>query len=138
MTAGSDLGAVLVMGARLPLRYWKERMLFRGLQDQMTSQLTGGLFPAKLASGAHPAFSLQELPDRAGFRVCPCSSRKPFHTKRYRYIKEGSCLRYTGHITDRNSYLIENVPFNIPPAVARTLRFMGEVPEECIGSETIA
>jgi len=124
----SILGAVI----RLPLPYWQPRMFFLGARDKELLQLTERRFPVK-PKRSHPIFSLEALPDRVGFRVCPCSSRKPYDTRRYRFIEKGCTLLHTGNSMDRNSYLVEKVTFNIPPSVARALRFWGEVPGNCMG-----
>ena len=123
------LGAV----NRLPLQYWKPNMFFVGAQDKTLSELTQGRFPAKQSKRkTHPVFSLEQLPFQTGFKVCPCSSRPPFQQNRCHYIKKGCRLKHTDHLMDRNSYLIEQVTFNIPSSVAFRLRFRGEVPDECV------
>ena len=134
-TAKRDLDEILGSVAGLPLSYWRERMFFRGLPDELAFQLTGGLFPARRSQGAHPVFSLKALPEAAGFRVCPCSSKSPFREKNFRYIRKGCRLLHTNHTMDRPSYLIDKIQLNIPRSVAPHLRFMGEVPEECIKDE---
>jgi hypothetical protein len=97
--------------------------------------LSEGLFPAGPITGTHPVFSLQAQPDGVGFRVCPCSSKRPYHEKNPRYIRKGCRLLHTGHTLDRNSYLLEMIQFNIPRSIATELRFMGQVPEDCIVHE---
>ena len=135
MTAQKDLEAILGSVAGLPLPYWKERMFFRGLPDRSALNLSGGRFPAGPIRGTHPVFSLTPQPNGVGFKVCPCSSKKPYHQGKFRYIRKGCRLIYTGHTLDRNSYLVEKVQFNIPRSIAVELRFMGQVPEACIGHE---
>lgn len=132
MTAERDLESILGAVTGLPLPYWKERMLFRGLQDKLSFQWSGGRFPARPGSGTHPVFSLKALPDGARFRVCPCSSKRPFGEKSFRFIQKGCRLLHTGYIMDRHSYLIEKIQLNIPDSLAPRLRFLGEVPEEHI------
>lgn len=124
-----------ILGAvnRLPLQYWKPNMFFVGAQDKTLSELTQGRFPAKQSKRkTHPVFSLEQLPLKTGFKVCPCSSKPPSQQNRCRYIKKGCRLIYTGHLMDRNSYLVEKVVFNIPSSVAHRMRFRGRVPEECL------
>ncbi|MDD5204085.1 MAG: hypothetical protein PHS17_01615 [Desulfobacterales bacterium] len=110
-------------------------MFFRGLPDKLAYEWSGGQFPAKPGSGNHPVFSSKPLPDGTGFRVCPCSSKRPFDEKSFRFIRKGCRLLHTGYTMDRNSYLIEKIRLNIPRTLAHRLRFLGEVPEECIRHE---
>ncbi len=131
MTAERDLDAVLCSVRSLPLRYWRERMIFLGLKDTRFRGLTGGLFPAKTGT-THPLFSLRKLPEEVGFKVCPCSSKKPFGDKPFRYVEKGCVLLHTGNVMDRNSYLVESIRFNIPSSEAYDLHFLGEVPPECL------
>lgn len=136
VTAATGLEAILVEGARLPLRYWRSRFFFTGGRDPDLFEATGGRFPVTpVADKTHPVFAIKPLPDGAGCRVCPCSSKKPFRKadrQKARSIPGGCVLNHTGFVTDRRSYLIESVTFNIPASVARNLRFRGEVPETCI------
>lgn len=132
MTAEKDIEAVLGSVTNLPLRYWKEKMFFRGLPDKSAFQLTAGQFPVRPTSGSHPVFSLKALPEKAGFRVCPCSSKRPFSRETCRFIGKGCLLLHTGFAIDRDSFLIEKFQFNIPRSQAHRLRFLGEVPEECL------
>jgi len=135
LAADTGLAAVLVDGARLPLKHWRERFFFTGGPDPMLYAITGGRFPRTPDPGkTHPVFALSGLPDGAGFRVCPCSSKKPAPGKAGLAIRKGCILTHTGHVMDRRSHLITHVTFNIPPSVARDLRFRGEVPEDCIES----
>lgn len=130
-------GIEAILGAvtHLPVKYWKPRMLFFGAKDRELINLTGGHFPAgRVTRKKRPVFSLEPLPQQSGFRVCPCSSQIPYRQKKYHYIEKDCQLIHTGHVTDRKSYLIEEVSFNIPPSVAYRLRFFGEVPGECLKS----
>jgi len=133
MTAYRDLAAILGAMSRLPLRYWQERMFFTGARDSELLRLTGSRFPCKPGhEGTHPVFSLRPLPDGVGFKVCPCSSKRPLRTRSFRFIKKGCRLSHTGHVMDRNSYLVEAVRFSIPPSVASALFFRGQAPEKCL------
>ena len=125
------IGRVLGAVTHLPILYWKARMFFRGAKDRELLKLTGNRFPAK-PKKTHPVFSLKPLPHDVGFRVCPCSSKKPFDGSGDRFIRKGCQLLHTGHIMDRHSYLVEKCFFNIPRSMAWNLRFKGEVPEDCI------
>jgi len=133
MSASNNLSAVLVNGAKLPLRFWRSRFYFTGAGDLEIFPLTGGRFPAKPISGkTHPIFVLEMLPNGAGSRVCPCSSKKPRNRRDKRSIREGCPFLYTGFVSDKRSYLIESITLNIPTSIAYSLRFRGEVPESCI------
>lgn len=124
------LGAV----SGLPLRYWKPKMIFSGAPDKTLSALTFGQFPKKVVPGkTHPVFSMRELPDRVGFSVCPCTSKKPFGQKAIRFIKKGCRLLHKNQFTDRDSYILDSLRFNMPASVAFRLRFRGGVPDKCIG-----
>jgi len=123
------LGAV----TKLPLKYWKPGMFFVGAGDRELYELTEGRFPGKPVNWkTHPIYSLKALPGNVGFKVCPCSSGAPFNQKTYRYISRDCRLAHTGHVMDRNSYLVERGIFNIPRSVAIRLRFRGVVPGECL------
>ena len=133
VTAESDLEEVLCSVRNLPLRFWRERFLFFGARDADLFSLTDSRFPGKLVRRkAHPVFALRALPDGAGFKVCPCTSKSPYAGSERRFIQEGCRLRYTGYVTDRESFLLENISFNIPPSIAYGLRFRGQVPSECL------
>ena len=135
MTADRHLEAVLGSVTRLPLPHWKDGMFFKGFPDESAWELSGGRFPAGPIRGTHPVFSLKAQPDSVGFRVCPCSSKRPYHGETVRYVRKGCCLLHTGHIVDRNSYLVEECRFNIPRSLAAELRFLGQVPEDCIAHD---
>jgi len=127
--------ALLPLAKRVPLRYWCKGMLFAGAGDDSVSRLTAGKFPKRLVTGmTHPVYALRALQGQVGFKVCPCSSHKPFDAGACRYIAKGCRLLHTGRETDRNSYLVEAVCFNIPRSMAPRLRFMGQVPDSCLKS----
>jgi hypothetical protein len=135
-TALNTLELVLNPGARLPLSFWRDNFRFAGARDDTLQEVTEGRFPVKIEDGkTHPLHTLEKLPGAVGFTVCPCSSKKPFGVKRYRYIKVGCELLHTGVVIDRNSYLVEGATFNIPASMARELRFQGEVPAACCLSQ---
>jgi len=136
MTAKNNLGLVLSSTRNLPLRYWRTGFFFTGAADEKLLESTSGRFPKKfIPRTSHPIYSLHQLPDQVGFKVCPCSSKKPFNKSYFRYIRKGCRLRYTRYQMDRNSYLIEAVKFNIPPTMAYRLAFKGEVPADCLQAE---
>ena len=137
MTADNSLDIILGSVKRLPLKHWRQNFFFFGVRDEDFLELTGSEFPAKLVKNkSHPVFAIKPLPGSSGFNVCPCSSKKPIKRKEYRYIAKGCQLLHTGHTMDRHSYLVENITFNIPPAIAYSLWFRGEVPAECLKSAT--
>jgi len=119
----------------IPLRHWRPNYQFIGLSDHELHQLSRGVFPRKLEPKARPLHSLESLPYNVAYKVCPCSSKRPFDMRRVRYVREGCRLLHTNKAVDRNSYLIENVTLNIPSSLCRELRFRGEVPEECIETD---
>lgn len=133
VTAKKDLDLILGSVTNLPLQYWRPFFLFFRAKDKDLLKITKNRFPAKLENGkTHPVFALQHLPNNVGFKVCPCSSKKPFYDKTYRYIKENTTLKHTGYMTDRNSFLVESVRFNMPATIAGKMLFKGEVPEDSI------
>lgn len=124
---------VLGNGIRsLPPGQWQDRMFFVGVADTDLRRHTGGEFPATLRPhmATHPVFVLQARP--AGHLVCPCSSRGNRNANWY--IRKGCCLEMTGHIMDRDSFIIERCVFTLPldSRFSRKLRFQGIVPENCI------
>ena len=133
VTARDNLDLILSSATALPLKYWRPGFWFRGAGDENLFLLTGGGFPHAVEKGkTHPVYALKALPGHAGFRVCPCSSKRPYQSPIVRFIRKGCVLKHKKHEMDRHSYLIEGVSFNIPVSEAGRLRFMGEVPEACI------
>ncbi len=108
-------------------------MLFSGARDTELRAITGS-FPKSIKGpkSSHPIFILQSL-GNFGFRVCPCSSKR----HRGRYIKKGCVLDETDIVTDRDSFLIEEYSFALSSnsPVESKLRFMGKVPEKCLGNQ---
>jgi len=132
-TGARNLDMVLGSVVKLPLTYWRDHFFFMGADDAELFERSTGKFPKTSHPGkTHPIFSLKALPNHAGYRVCPCSSRKPFGRYGYRYIRKGCRLRFTNHEMDRDSYLVENILLNLPPTIAIKLRFKGEVPNICL------
>lgn len=133
VTAQKNLSLILCAATNLPLPYWQPHFYFTGAEDERLSGITGGRFPGKpIPNKTHPIFALKPLPDGAGFTVCPCSSKKPYDQAIYHFIRKGCRFLHTGFKTDRNSYLIEKIRFNIPTSLASRLHFRGEAPVECI------
>jgi hypothetical protein len=133
LTAARNIDAILTRGARLPLRFWRPNFLFKGAGDSDLGRLTAGRFPVTTHPGkTHPLFALRPVAEGAGFAVCPCSSKKPHGQRRGRWIPRGCRLEFSGYETDRDSYLVEGVAFNIPASMALAVRFLGAVPPECL------
>lgn len=133
VSAEKNLSLILGSVTRLPLKYWQNSFFFTGAGDHELLTHTAGEFPKTTINGkTHPIFSLSPLPNNAGFRVCPCSSSRPFFSRIYRWIKKGCRLEYTGHRMDKNSHLIDTIWFNVPGAMAGKVRFRGKVPAACI------
>ena len=133
VTADTHLELVLGSAHNLPLKYWKSNSFFFDAKDQELHRLTDGAFPKKLAARkSHPVFALYSLPNGIGFKVCPCSSKKPFDCSEFRFIAKDCRLEHTGYKMDRNSYLVESVEFNIPRSLAYKLWFKGLVPASCL------
>lgn len=131
-TFGEQELELLGSGIRqLPPGYWQPGMLFKGARDHSVRDLTG-VFPAKLGDkqASHPLFVLQVL-GGLGHRVCPCSSKD---WGERRFIRSGCVLQYTHRVTDRDSYLVESCPFNLPadPEFRKRLTFLGLVPSDCL------
>lgn len=126
----------LTLNATIPLKFWRPNYRFIGLGDERLYQLSNGTFPRRLENKMRPIHSLESLPHGVAFKICPCSSKRPFDMKKVRFIREGSRLLHTNEVVDRNSYLVENVPLNIPSSMYRDIKFKGEVPEECIEIDT--
>jgi hypothetical protein len=133
VTAKDNLELVLTTDARIPLKLWRKNFWFKGANDESLHALTGGEFSREIVAGkTHPILALNTLEHGVGCSVCPCSSKKPYASASYRFIREGCTLRHTGHVMDRNSYLVDALAFLIPPRLAYELHFKGEVPQLCV------
>lgn len=133
VSAEKNLSMILGSVTRLPLKYWQSCFFFTGAADNELFLNTGGEFPKTPQNDkTHPIYALAPLPNNAGFRVCPCSSKRPFSLRDYRWIKKDCRLEYTGHKMDKNSHLIEQFWFNIPGTMAGKVRFRGKVPATCL------
>lgn len=137
LTAKADIGVILSSAVRLPVRYWRRGMLFHGAADELLFGLSAGVFPGRLVKRKRrPVYALGSLPDDAGFRICPCSTKSPRRSKRITYIRKGCRLVHTDYTTDRRSYLVKDIWLNLPADIAGRLRFRGQVPDECLIEET--
>ncbi len=115
----------------LPLEYWRKNFFFKGAPDKNLKKWTKGRFVLKeTPDGTHPVFALKPIGASAGFKVCPCSSS--YQGKHSRWIEKGTTLLHTNICMDKKSFLVERLPFNVPPLEAGKLRFLGEVPENKI------
>lgn len=115
---------------KIPVRFWEANMLFSGVKNTWWRMKTGG-FPATGSNtGTHPLFVLKPS-SNVGFQVCPCSSKG--HSVN-RYIQAGCALLQSGHVMDRDSFLVERFAFSMPVSSTFKLQagFMGKVPETCI------
>ena len=136
LTAARDLELVLTPNARIPLKYWRRNFWFVGAGDERLHSLTGGEFSREIVPDhTHPLFAVRVLEHGIGCTVCPCSSQTPYQASAYRFIRQGCVLLHTGHVMDRNSYLIEGLAFSVPASMAGEVAFKGEVPEPCISGE---
>ncbi len=114
----------------LPPAQWEMRMFFSGAADINLKTLTTGKFPV-ICKGTHPVFILKVI-GNLGHEMCPCTSKS--YIKKGRFIKQGCELEYTGNITDKNSYLVEDCCFTLPADLKfrHSLKFRGRVPQTCI------
>lgn len=132
-TAQSNLELVLTVNAHIPLKLWRKNFWFSGAEDETLHFLTGGEFPRDIVPGkTHPVLALKTLDHGVGCSVCPCSSSKPRGAATFRFIRKGCILRHTGHVMDRNSYLVDRLAFSIPSSLAYKVHFKGEVPQLCV------
>lgn len=118
--------AVQNIGAAL----WEPGMFFKGAADNDLKELTR-VFPRELnRHSTHPIYILNRNAN-LGHVLCPCTSKQQ---KNADYIVQGCKLRYTGHVMDRNSYLLKWLEFRLPrnSSAFEGLYYMGIVPEECI------
>ena len=132
-TARLKLDLVLGAAVNIPLKYWRDYFFFSGAADLVLYGYSTERFPkTPKRYKTHPIFTLRRLPGGIGYRVCPCSSQKPYYQKKYRFISKGCRLNHTNHRMDRDSYIIDQIVFNLPPSEAMRLRFRGQVPSKCI------
>jgi hypothetical protein len=108
LTAAQSLDLVLDATLNLPLRYWRPGFFFTGAPDGTLHALSSGESPALKTLAwdcrqTHQILSLKSLPKEVGFKVSPCSSRKPYQKERFRCIRPGCRSRFTGHVMDRDS-----------------------------------
>ena len=110
----------------LPRDYWQEGCLFFGFSDEGWQERTGGVFPATLKS-THPLYVWKT--DQTGETVCPCTSRKNNDAG---MIPEGSVLEFTGHVTEKTSYVLHALRFPVAPeeSLNEKLDFKGVFPPE--------
>jgi hypothetical protein len=122
LAADKKLELVLTTNAHIPLKLWRKNFWFSGAKDETLHALTGGEFSRKIVDGkTHPMLALNPLERGVGCSVCPCSSKKPHGAASFRFIRKGCTLRYTGHVMDRDSYMVDALSFSIPSALAYEL-----------------
>jgi hypothetical protein len=110
---------------KLPPYLWEERMLFHGALDRSLQDLTA-TFPRQVKN-SHPIFVLQATA-RLAILACPCtSSPGPWP-----YIPRNTRLEITGRITDRTSFILEDLSFPVPRdrQFIQNLSFWGRVPKD--------
>jgi hypothetical protein len=137
-TAKANIDLILgsLHNKALAVSYWKPFFLFFGARDSILWQRSGGQFPNILIpEKKHPVISLKKLPDNIGCKVNPCSSIKPWTGRVIHFIEKGCKLKHTGHVMDRNSYIVDQITLPWPASRALELSFKGEVPLECIKIE---
>lgn len=126
-----DFLRTLSISNTLPLQYWQRGYLFWGIFDDTLYKLTQSRFPAKVVPlKRRPVFCIRVLNLKIGAEVCPCTTRKQGGESHY--IGEGCRLYHTGYTVQKDSYIIEKIRCKIPAYTAGRLRFLGEVPENCI------
>ena len=132
-TADTHLELILGSVTQLPMKYWSKNQFFTSASDDMLHRLSEGNFPAKrVPDKRHPILALKALPEGVGFRVCPCTSRRPYDKTAYRYVRKNCILDHTGYRMDRDSFLLEWLQLNLPASMASEVRFRGKVPDDCI------
>ena len=124
--------ALAVLGgtmAKMPVRFWEENMLFKGVQNTWWRLKTSGFPATDFTSGTHPLFVLRKKGNQ-GLLICPCSSKGG----KSRYIKKGCVLLHTDEHIDRNSFLVERFAFSLPVTATFSPQpnFHGKVPGSCI------
>lgn len=116
----------------VPQEKWEENMLFKGARDVILKRITGCFPRTMVANKSHPIFVDRPM-GNLGHMVCPCSSSS---FKPNRYIHQGCCFLVTNKLMKRQTYILDQLAFNLKPNQAWTkeLCFMGLVPKECIRS----
>lgn len=114
---------------KMPVRFWEEKMLFKGVPNTWWRLNAGGFPATNYLSGTHPLFVLRKN-GNLNFQICPCSSQGG----QFRYIKAGCSLLLTGQRLDRNCFLVEHFRFSLPVTATFSPQpeFRGKVPESCI------
>lgn len=109
----------------VPPYLWQERMLFHGAPDQALQTLTT-TFPRQIRT-SHPIFVLQAT-SRLAVLACPCTSSPGPWT----YIPRNTRLEVTGRVTDRTSFVLEDLSFPVPRdrQFIQNLSFWGRVPKD--------
>jgi hypothetical protein len=111
---------------------WKENLLFSEMSNFDLGRLTGGQFIIRDSERTHPVFLLRKI-ERDSFQLCPCSSQE-YNKEKASYIRKGSITPPSRIPTDRNSYVLHFLSFNLNSTSRETdrLPLRGLVSEEDI------
>ncbi len=115
---------------RPPMEYWRKGWVFKNVQDLIWQNITEGAFPDYVHT-THPGYVLQEIGDY-GIALCPLTTH-PKKKQRKRLIPKGKLLDVTGHVMDKDSYLVERAISRLPRCgqiFKRNPSFLGVYPPE--------
>jgi len=90
---------------------WKENLLFSEMSNFDLGRLTSGQFIIRDSERTHPVFLLRKV-ERNSFEFCPCSSQK-YNNDKASYIHKGSMTPPTRIPTDKDSYILHFLSFNL-------------------------
>ncbi len=94
---------------KFPVCFWETYMIFTGVRNIWWRNETNEFPSTNIEEGTHPLFVLGKN-SNLSLKKFPCLSYKQIT----RYVKKGCHLEHTGHITDKNSYIIERFSFSLP------------------------
>ena len=117
----------------LPPSLWRPNMFLKGAEDNALRSVTEDFPRLVKHKGTHPVFVIKIVAD-SRIRLCPCTSR----AAKTRYIPQGTRLKTTGIVMDRDSYILEAYSFHLPldPEFSRGLRYQGIVSPSSIRRRT--
>lgn len=90
---------------------WKENLLFSEMSNYDLGRLTEGGFIVRDSERTHPVFLLKRV-ERESFEFCPCSSKK-YNEDSASYIRKGSATPPAKIPTDKDSYILHFLSFNL-------------------------
>lgn len=90
---------------------WKENLLFSEMSNYDLGRLTEGRFIVRDSERTHPVFLLKRV-ERESFEFCPCSSKK-YNEDSASYIRKGSSTPPAKIPTDKDSYILHFLSFNL-------------------------